>query len=83
VANIQDPVEAAPVNTRGYGSRKFVLATLFSITGCAVFAFTAKLSGGEFVALCMGVLGTFTAGDVALNHIHKDNPDVHKDGEGE
>lgn len=67
----------------GYGSRKFVLAVLFSITGCAVFAFTSKLTGGEFVTLVTVLLGTFTAGDVALNHIHKDNPDVRKDGEAE
>lgn len=65
----------------GYGSRKFVLAALFSLTGCAVFAFTAKLTGGEFVALAMGVLGTFTAGDAALNYIHRDKPDPRKEGE--
>lgn len=71
------------MNFRGYASRKFVLASLFAVTGCAVFAFTEKLSGGEFVTLVTLILGTFTAGDVALNHIHKDNPGVRKDGEGE
>lgn len=56
-----------------YLSRKFVLAALFGVTGCAVFAFTAKLSGGEFISLVGIVLGAFTAGDVALNAIHKKN----------
>lgn len=56
-----------------YLSRKFVLAVLFGVTGCAVFAFTAKLTGGEFISLVGIVLGAFTAGDVALNAIHKRN----------
>jgi hypothetical protein len=55
-----------------YLSRKFILALLFALTGCAVFAFTAKLTGGEFVGI---VLGSFTAGDVALNAIHRKNSD--------
>jgi len=55
-----------------YLSRKFILAFVFTVTGCAVFAFTAKLSGGEFVTLVGVILGAFTAGDVALNHIHRD-----------
>lgn len=57
-------------------SRKFILAFLFTITGCAVFAFTAKLTGGEFVTLVGVILGAFTAGDVALNAIHKDRRDA-------
>jgi hypothetical protein len=56
-----------------YLSRKFILALAFTLTGCVVFAFTAKLSGGDFIALCGIVLGAFTAGDVALNAIHKRN----------
>ena len=56
-----------------YLSRKFILALMFALTGCAVFAFTAKLTGGEFIALVGIVLGAFTAGDVALNAIHKRN----------
>lgn len=56
-----------------YFSRKFILALIFAITGCVVFAFTAKLTGGEFISLCGIVLGAFTAGDVALNAIHKKN----------
>lgn len=61
-----------------YLSRKFILAFIFTATGCGVFAFTAKLTGGEFVALVGVILGAFTAGDVALNHIHRDkrDPDV-------
>lgn len=60
-----------------YLSRKFIIAMLFGFTGCAVFAFTAKLTGGEFITLVGIVLGSFTAGDVALNAIHK------KNGEGQ
>lgn len=56
-----------------YLSRKFVLACLFAVTGCSVFAFTTKLTGGEFITLVGIVLGAFTAGDVALNAIHKKN----------
>lgn len=61
-------------------SRKFLLALLFTITGCGVFAFTAKLDGGQFVALVGVILGTFTAGDAAINFVHRnkkdpDNPD--------
>jgi hypothetical protein len=60
-----------------YLSRKFILAFIFTVTGCAVFAFTAKLTGAEFVMLVGVILSAFTAGDVALNHIHRDkkNPD--------
>jgi hypothetical protein len=57
-----------------YISRKFILAFVFTVTGCAVFAFTAKLSGGEFVALTGVILGAFTAGDAAINFIHRDKP---------
>ena len=58
-------------------SRKFILAFIFTFTGCAVFAFTNKLSGGDFILLVGSIMGAFTAGDVALNYIHKDkqNPD--------
>lgn len=54
-------------------SRKFLLALIFALTGCIVFGFTAKLTGGEFISLVGIVLGAFTAGDVALNAIHKRN----------
>jgi hypothetical protein len=59
-----------------YMSRKFLLAAAFSITGCVAFLFfEGKLTGGEFITLGLGVLGTFTAGDAALNAIHKRNSD--------
>lgn len=58
-----------------YLSRKFILALLFTITGCGVFAFSAKLTGGEFVTLVGVILGAFTAGDVALNHIYRGKSD--------
>lgn len=54
-------------------SRKFLLAALFTITGCAVFAFTNKLTGGDFIALVGIIMGVFTAGDAAINAIHKRN----------
>jgi hypothetical protein len=81
VAHVQNFLEIVAVKYYGYGSRKFVLAAIFAVTGCAVFAFTTKLSGGEFVTFAGLILSTFTAGDVVLNQIHKNNPDVHKDGE--
>lgn len=56
-----------------YLSRKFILAAIFTLTGCGVFAFTAKLTGGEFITLAGLVLGAFTAGDVAINAIQKRN----------
>lgn len=60
-----------------YLSRKFILAFMFTVTGCAVFSFTGKLTGGEFVTLVGVILGAFTAGDAAINYIHRDkrNPD--------
>lgn len=55
-------------------SRKFLIAALFTVTGCVAFLFfDGKLTGGEFVAFGLGVLGTFTAGDAAINAIHKRN----------
>lgn len=56
-----------------YLSRKFILAFLFTATGCAAFAFTGKLTGGEFITLVGIIMGVFTAGDTALNAIHKRN----------
>ena len=63
-----------------YLSRKFILAFVFAVTGCAVFAFTAKLTGGEFVTLVGVVLGAFTAGDAAINYIHRDKADPDEPG---
>ena len=56
-----------------YFSRKFVLALLFTISGCVGLFITDKIDGGQFVALAGLVLGAFTAGDVAINAIHKKN----------
>jgi hypothetical protein len=57
-----------------YLSRKFLLAGAFTVTGCVAFLFyDGKLSGGEFITLVGLVLASFTAGDVALNAIHKRN----------
>lgn len=56
-------------------SRKFILALLFTLAGCAALFVTDKLDGAQFVALAGIILGAFTAGDVALNAIHRDKPD--------
>ncbi len=56
-------------------SRKFLLALIFTITGCSVFAFTTKLSGGEWITLVGIIMGVFTAGDAAVNLIHRNKPD--------
>lgn len=60
-----------------YLSRKFLIASMFGVTGCAVFAFTGKLTGAEFVSLALGLTGLFGASDAAINYIHRDkkNPD--------
>jgi hypothetical protein len=56
-----------------YLSRKFLIAMCFTLTGCAVFAFTNKLTGGEFVSLAIGIITLFGGADVALNVIHRKN----------
>ena len=57
-----------------YLSRKFLIAAAFTITGCCAFLFyDGKLTGAEFISLVGIVLASFTAGDVALNYIHKKN----------
>ncbi len=55
-------------------SRKFILALAFAATGC-IALMLKLLTGGEFISLVGIVLGAFTAGDVALNAIHKRNTD--------
>ncbi len=64
------------MNYTRYLSRKFIIAALFAVTGCAVFAFTGKLTGAEFVSLALGLTGLFGAADVALNHIHRKNSEA-------
>ncbi len=56
-------------------SRKFMLAIVFGLVGC-VLALMGRLDG-IFTAFAGTILGTFTLGDAAINHIHKDkaNPD--------
>lgn len=54
-------------------SRKFILALLFTVAGCLGLLVFKVITGGEFVTLTGLVLGAFTAGDVALNAIHKKN----------
>ncbi len=62
-----------------YLSRKFLIAGAFTVTGCVAFLFfDGKLTGGEFISLVGIVLGAFTAGDVALNAIHKRNSEEPK-----
>lgn len=61
-------------------SRKWILALLFTLTGCAGFLMTGKLTGAEFVSLALGITGLFGASDAAINFIHRDkaDPDVGK-----
>lgn len=54
-----------------YLSRKFILAMLFTLAGCLGLFVKGVLDGGQFVALAGIVLGSFTAGDVAMNAIRK------------
>lgn len=56
-------------------SRKFVLALLFTIAACLGLFVKNVIDGAQFVALAGIILGAFTAGDVALNAIHRDKPD--------
>lgn len=62
-----------------YASRMFIICLIFSVTGCAAFIFMdGKLSGGDFVALALGIPSAFGLKDAAINYIHRDkkNPDV-------
>lgn len=54
-------------------SRKFIIALIFTVAGCLGLFITDKIGGGEFVTLALGVSGLFTAGDAAINAIHKRN----------
>lgn len=56
-------------------SRKFVLALLFTIAACLGLFVKDVIDGAQFVALAGIILGAFTAGDVALNAIHRDKAD--------
>jgi energy-converting hydrogenase Eha subunit H len=65
------------VDVSKFFSRKFALALIFTLTTCAALFATDKIDGTNFVALVGIILGAFTAGDVAINAIHRDktNPD--------
>lgn len=59
---------------RKYVSRKFVIVLAFTVATIAAL-FIGRLTGAEFVTLAGLLVGSFTAGDVALNYIHRDKPD--------
>jgi len=59
-------------------SRKFLIAISFTLTASTAL-FMGLLSGTEFAAIVGVVLGAFTAGDVALNAIHKKNAELDND----
>lgn len=58
-----------------YLSRKWLLASLFGVTGCVAFLFTGKLTGAEFVQLAIGLVGLFGAADAAINWAHRNKSD--------
>lgn len=63
-----------------YYGRMFVICLIFTVAGCVAFLFMDnKLSGGDFVALALGIPAAFGLKDAALNYIHKDKPDAPKD----
>jgi hypothetical protein len=57
-----------------YVSRKFIIVGAFTTATIAAL-FINKLSGAEFVTMAGLLVGSFTAGDVALNWIHRDKPE--------
>jgi hypothetical protein len=59
-----------------YISRKFVIVASFTSATIAAL-YIGRLTGAEFVTMAGLLVGSFTAGDVALNWIHRDkkNPD--------
>jgi hypothetical protein len=51
------------------------ICLLFAVTGCAAFIFMDnKLSGGDFVALALGIPTAFGLKDAVINFIHRDKP---------
>ena len=55
-----------------YLSRKFIIVIAFTVAAIAAL-FIGRLTGAEFVTLAGLLVGSFTAGDVAMNAIHKRN----------
>lgn len=62
MAEADNPMEKSP-----YLSRKFLLATVFTLAGVGL-AFAGKLSG-EYVALATLVIGAYAAGNVAAKRV--------------
>ena len=59
-----------------YFGRMFAICVIFTVTGCVAFLFMDdKLSGGDFVALALGVPAAFGLKDAALNLIHRKSND--------
>lgn len=54
-----------------YFSRKFIIVGSFTLATIGAL-FVEKITGAEFVTLASLLVGSFTAGDVALNWIHRD-----------
>lgn len=59
--------------TNKYFGRMFIICLIFTLTACVAFLFMdSKLTGGDFVALALGIPTAFGLKDAALNFIHKD-----------
>lgn len=55
-----------------YFGRMFLICLIFTLTGCVAFLFMDdKLTGGDFVALALGIPTAFGLKDAALNFIHR------------
>lgn len=61
-------------------SRKFIIALIFTFAGCLALFITDKIDGGQFVTLALGISGLFTAGDAAINAIHRNKADPDNPG---
>lgn len=60
-----------------YLGRMFIVCLIFTVTGCVAFLFMDdKLTGGDFVALALGIPTAFGLKDAALNLIHRGKPDA-------
>lgn len=53
-----------------YFGRMFAICVIFTLTGCIAFLFMDdKLTGGDFVALALGIPAAFGLKDAALTFI--------------
>jgi hypothetical protein len=58
-----------------YFGRMFLICSTFTLTSCTAFLFMeGKLTGGEFIALALGIPSAFGLKDAALNFIHRGQP---------